>query len=55
MYRCVYTHVSKDVHRAYKRMSGPLELKLQALMSCLTCVLGVKLWPYARIEQIGDH
>lgn len=46
----MYKHVSKDVHTAQKRMSGPLELKSQALTSCLTCMLGVKLSPIARIE-----
>lgn len=39
---CVYVHVNAGSQRDQKRESNPLELDLQAVLSCLKWVLGLK-------------
>lgn len=39
---CLYLHVGADALGGQKRATNPLELELQAVMSCLTWVLGAE-------------
>lgn len=42
---CVYMWIYACVYRGQKRVSGPLELKLYAVVSCLVWALGMDLGP----------
>jgi hypothetical protein len=51
--KCV-PHVC-STHRGQKRASDPLELELQALVSCSTQVLGTELRSSARTARTLNH
>lgn len=43
MYANICTHVCAGDHDGQNRVLDPLELKLQAIMICWTCMLGCEL------------
>lgn len=48
---CGYVHAGADAHGS-QRHTDPLELELQTVLSCPTCVLEVKLGSFARAVLI---
>lgn len=52
MCMCVCMHMSTGVLRVQGRVLDPLELQLQAVVSCQTWALGTKLWSSERLGSI---
>lgn len=53
---CGYERVSAGTIRGQQRASDPLELEVQVLVRCLTCVLGADLGPSLRaIRTLNDE
>ena len=50
---CIYVHAC-GTYRGQKRISDPLELELQVVMSCLIWVQGTEIKPSGRASSILD-
>lgn len=55
MYLCGYVHGSMATCGGWERVLAPLELELQAVVSCLTWVLETKLWSPVRALYTENH
>lgn len=55
MYVCVCVNMCMGAKGVQKRVMDPLELEVQALMSCPTWVLGIELWFSVRAASTLYH
>jgi len=52
---CVCVCAYKHRHPQRVGISGPLELELQTVVSCIMWLLGTELWTFGRAERAANH
>lgn len=52
VYTCMFVSMHASALRSQKRLSDPLELDLEVIVSCLLWVLGPSVWETFQIQVI---
>lgn len=47
-----HEHVNADTNKGQKKLSDPLEVEFQTMVSCLSWKLGTKLWFSAKAASV---